>query len=42
MIHMAYEMDVNYLIVEEMVNISILFNYTRMLRIGCKPMMLIT
>jgi hypothetical protein len=37
MIHVAYEMDV-----EEMVNILKLFDYTRMLRIGCKPMMLFT
>jgi hypothetical protein len=36
MIHIAYEMDVDYLVVEEMVNISKLFDYTRMLRIGCK------
>jgi hypothetical protein len=42
MIHMAYEMGVDYLVVEEMVNISKLFDYTHMLRIGCKPMMLIT
>jgi hypothetical protein len=36
------EMNVDYLVVEEMVNISKLFNYTCMLRIGCKPMILIT
>jgi hypothetical protein len=36
------EMDVDYLVVEEMVNISKLFDSTCMLRIGCKPMMLIT
>jgi hypothetical protein len=35
-------MDVDYLVVEEMVNISKLFYYTYMLRIGCKLMMLIT
>jgi hypothetical protein len=35
-------MDVNYLVVEEMVNISKLFDYTCKLRIGGKPMMLIT
>jgi hypothetical protein len=35
-------MDVDYLVVKEMVNISKLFYYTCMLRIGCKPMMLIT
>jgi hypothetical protein len=36
------EMDVDYLVVEEMVNRSKLFDYTCMLRIGCKPMILIT
>jgi hypothetical protein len=36
------EMDVDYLVVEEMDNISKLFDYTCMLTIGCKPMMLIT
>jgi hypothetical protein len=36
------EMDVDYLVVKEMVNISKLFDYTCMLRIGCKPMILIT
>jgi hypothetical protein len=34
-------MDVDYLVVEEMINISKLFDYTCMLGIGCKPMMLI-
>jgi hypothetical protein len=32
----------DYLIVEEMVNLSKLFDHNCMLRIGCKPMMLIT
>jgi hypothetical protein len=32
-------MDVDYLVVEEIVNISKLFDYTCMLRMGCKPMM---
>jgi hypothetical protein len=36
------EMDLDYLVVEEMVNISKLFDSTCMLRIGCKPMRLIT
>jgi hypothetical protein len=40
--YLYHEMDVNYLVVKEMVNISKLFDYTCMLRIGCKPMMLIT
>jgi hypothetical protein len=34
-----HEMDVDYLVVEEIVNISKLFDYTCMLRMGCKPMM---
>jgi hypothetical protein len=42
MLHLVHEMDIDYLIVDEMVNISKLFDYTCMLRIGCKPMMLIT
>jgi hypothetical protein len=35
-------MDVDYLVVKEMVNISKLFNYTCMFSIGCKPILLIT
>jgi hypothetical protein len=35
-------MDIDYLVVDEMSNISKVFDYTCMLRIGCKPMMLIT
>jgi hypothetical protein len=35
-------MDIDYLVVDEMINISKLFDYTYMLRIECKPMMLIT
>jgi hypothetical protein len=35
-------MDVDYLVVEEMVNISKLFDFACMLKIGCKLMMLIT
>jgi hypothetical protein len=42
MLYLYHKMDVDYLVVEEMVNISKLFEYTCMLRIGCKPMMLIT
>jgi hypothetical protein len=30
-------MDIDYLIVKEMVNISKLFDYICMMRIGCKP-----
>jgi hypothetical protein len=35
-------MDIDYLVVDKMINISKLFDYTNTLRIGCKPMMLIT
>jgi hypothetical protein len=42
MLYLYHEMDVDCLVVQEMVNISKLFDYTYMLRIGCKPMMLIT
>jgi hypothetical protein len=42
MLHLVHEMDIDYLVVDEMANISKLFDYTCMLRIGCKTMMLIT
>jgi hypothetical protein len=42
MLYLYHEMDIDYLVVDEMINISKLFDYTCMLRIGCKPMMLIT
>jgi hypothetical protein len=42
MLYLVHEMDINYLVVDEMVNISILFDYTCMLRIGYKLTMLIT
>jgi hypothetical protein len=42
MLYLVHEMDINYLIVDEMTNISNVFDYTCMLKIGCKPMMLIT
>jgi hypothetical protein len=35
-------MDVDYLVVEEMVNISKLFDYTCMFSTGCKPIMITT
>jgi hypothetical protein len=35
-------MDIDYLLVDEMIIISKLFDYSCMLRIGCKLMMLIT
>jgi hypothetical protein len=37
MLYLVHEM-----VADEMVNISKLFDYTCMLRIGCKPLMLIT
>jgi hypothetical protein len=42
MLYLVHEMDIDYLVVDEMINISKLFDYTYMLRIGCKHMMLIT
>jgi hypothetical protein len=41
LLYLIYEMDINYLIVDEMINIKS-FDYSCMLRIGCKPIMLIT
>jgi hypothetical protein len=35
-------MDVDYLVVEEIINISKFFDYTGMFSIGCKPILLIT
>jgi hypothetical protein len=40
--YLVHEMDIDYLVVKEMVKISKVFDYTCMLRIGCKLMMLIT
>jgi hypothetical protein len=42
MLFLYLEMVIDYLVVDEMVIISKLFDYTCLLRIGCKPMMLIT
>jgi hypothetical protein len=42
MLYLYLEMDIGYLVVNKMFNISKLFDYTCMLRIGCKPMILIT
>jgi hypothetical protein len=42
MLYLVHEMDIDYLIVDEMINILKLFDYNCMLRIGCKPMILIT
>jgi hypothetical protein len=40
--YLVHEIDIDYLVVDEMINISTLFDYTSMLGIGYKPMMLIT
>jgi hypothetical protein len=42
MLYLYHEMDVDYLIDAEMVNISKLFDYTYMFSIGCKPIMITT
>jgi hypothetical protein len=39
-LYLVHEPDINYLVLNEMI-ISKLFDYNCMLRIGCKPMMLI-
>jgi hypothetical protein len=41
MIYFVHEMDIDYLVVDKMI-ISNLFDYTCILRIGCKLIMLIT
>jgi hypothetical protein len=42
MLYLCHKMDVDYLVVEEMVNISKLFDYTCMFSTGCKPIMITT
>jgi hypothetical protein len=42
MLYLYHEMDVNYLIADEMVNISKLFDYSCMFSIGCKTIMITT
>jgi hypothetical protein len=42
MLHLYHEMDVDYLVANEMVNISKLFDYTCLFSIGCKPIMIAT
>jgi hypothetical protein len=42
MLYLVHEMDIDHFVVDEMVKIPKLFDYTCILRIGCKPMMLIT
>jgi hypothetical protein len=41
-LYLYHEMANDYLVVDEMIDISKLFDYTCMLRIGCKLEMLIT
>jgi hypothetical protein len=40
MLYLYHEMDVNYLVADEMVNISKLFDYTCMFSICCKSIMI--
>jgi hypothetical protein len=42
MLYLYHEMDIKYLVVNEMTNVSKLFDYTCMLSIGCKPILSIT
>jgi hypothetical protein len=42
MLYLYHEMDVDYLVADEMVNISKLFDYPCMFNIGCKPIMITT
>jgi hypothetical protein len=39
MLNLYHEMVIDYLVVDEMINISKLFDYTCMFSIGCKSMM---
>jgi hypothetical protein len=41
-LYLVHEMDIDYLVVDKMINISKLFDYTSMFSIGCKPILLIT
>jgi hypothetical protein len=42
MLYLIHEIDVDYLVVEELVNISKLFDYTGTFSIDCKPIMITT
>jgi hypothetical protein len=42
MLYLYHVMDIDYLVVDEMANISKLFDYTCMFSIGCKPIMITT
>jgi hypothetical protein len=37
MLDLVHEMDIDYLLVDKMINVSILFDDTCMFSIGCKP-----
>jgi hypothetical protein len=41
-LYLYHEVDVDYLVADEMVNILKLFDYTCMFSIGCKPIMITT
>jgi hypothetical protein len=41
MLYLVHEMDIDYLVVDEMINMQ-LFDHNCMLRIGCKHVMLVT
>jgi hypothetical protein len=41
MLYLVHEIDIDYLVVDEMANISKLFDYTCIFSIGCKPILLI-
>jgi hypothetical protein len=42
MLYLIHEMDIDYLVVHKVINVSTLFDYTSMFRTGCKPILLIT
>jgi hypothetical protein len=42
MLYLIHAMDTDYLVVDEMINISKLFDYNYMFCIGCKPILLNT
>jgi hypothetical protein len=42
MLHLVHEMDIDYLVIDEIINVSKLFDYTCMFSIGCKPILLTT
>jgi hypothetical protein len=42
MLYLYHEVDVNYLVIDEMINISKLYDYNCVISIGCKPIMLTT